>query len=635
MAVVIRLQGLRVTAGSEDIRSFFTGLRIPDGGVHIIGGELGEAFIIFASDEDARRAMTRSGGCIKGSPINLLLSSKSEMHNVLEASTKRKPELNAKRVYKEGARRPAVNSGPSPFREKAKMRRADLEMGNRLGSATHPGQMREAVVENSKGSCLQLIGMPFSTTKENVRLFFEGLQIEDIIFLRNHRGMFNGCGLVKFATKEDAVEGMKRDRQYIGQRFIKLKPCTEQQWLKASGSVQSDLRRNYAPDRSRSRSPFAYRSRSQSQSPPKEELCVLLENLSYAVEKRDIKEFFHPIALKDEQIVYVLDKEGNRMRAVILVLGNLKDYCTCLAQHKRSFRNRTLYASPISREKMVAMLAREDHRRYSRSSERSEPREDLRESERRCLYVRNLPFDVRKVEITDFFHGFRLSEDKVILLRDERGAGLGEALLIFQTEEEASMAQSLNGQRFLGSEVMLKCISWAQVREFGVMDQVMDDPLETNSPRSFTETYGDEPRFPCDGMHPDAMVRQDVYDRLSDMPSYGSGHQFESPLDSRDKFRGQVDETSHRGLGPSGQQFDGPTCLKLLNLPLPITIDEIYDFCYGYKVIPGSVSLQYDRNGVPKGSATVVFECHSEAVTAVRELSGRPIGTRKIKVVFV
>lgn len=77
MAVVIRLQGLRVTAGSEDIRRFFTGLKIPDGGVHIIGGERDEAFIIFASDEDARRAMIHSGGVIRGSPVTFLLSSKA------------------------------------------------------------------------------------------------------------------------------------------------------------------------------------------------------------------------------------------------------------------------------------------------------------------------------------------------------------------------------------------------------------------------------------------------------------------------------------------------------------------------------------------------------------------------------
>lgn len=46
MAVVIRLQGLPIVAGTMDIRHFFSGLTIPDGGVHIVGGELGEAFIV-------------------------------------------------------------------------------------------------------------------------------------------------------------------------------------------------------------------------------------------------------------------------------------------------------------------------------------------------------------------------------------------------------------------------------------------------------------------------------------------------------------------------------------------------------------------------------------------------------------
>uniref|UniRef100_A0A8C5LEE8 Uncharacterized protein n=1 Tax=Jaculus jaculus TaxID=51337 RepID=A0A8C5LEE8_JACJA len=40
MAVVIRLQGLPIVAGTMDIRHFFSGLTIPDGGVHIVGGEL-------------------------------------------------------------------------------------------------------------------------------------------------------------------------------------------------------------------------------------------------------------------------------------------------------------------------------------------------------------------------------------------------------------------------------------------------------------------------------------------------------------------------------------------------------------------------------------------------------------------
>ncbi|KAM4857764.1 LOW QUALITY PROTEIN: RNA-binding protein 12-like [Urocitellus parryii] len=89
MAEVTRLQGLSIVAGTMDIHHFFSGLTIPDGGVHIVGGELDEAFIVFATDEDARLGMMSTGGTIIGSKVTLLLSSKTEMQNMIELSHRR------------------------------------------------------------------------------------------------------------------------------------------------------------------------------------------------------------------------------------------------------------------------------------------------------------------------------------------------------------------------------------------------------------------------------------------------------------------------------------------------------------------------------------------------------------------
>jgi hypothetical protein len=84
MSVIIRLQGLPWSASALDIRQFFKGLTIPAGGVHIIGGERGDAFIAFSSDEDARQAMMRNLLAINGTQVQLFLSSKTEMQNVIE-----------------------------------------------------------------------------------------------------------------------------------------------------------------------------------------------------------------------------------------------------------------------------------------------------------------------------------------------------------------------------------------------------------------------------------------------------------------------------------------------------------------------------------------------------------------------
>ncbi|XP_048029231.1 RNA-binding protein 12 [Megalobrama amblycephala] len=114
MAVVIRLQGLPIVAGTMDIRHFFSGLTIPDGGVHIVGGEHGEAFIVFATDEDARLGMMRTGGSIKGSKVSLLLSSKTEMQNMIELSRRRFETGSAEVATGNGSRPgPPVSTGGS------------------------------------------------------------------------------------------------------------------------------------------------------------------------------------------------------------------------------------------------------------------------------------------------------------------------------------------------------------------------------------------------------------------------------------------------------------------------------------------------------------------------------------------
>ncbi|XP_052232190.1 uncharacterized protein LOC127845363 isoform X2 [Dreissena polymorpha] len=83
MSVIIRLQGLSWSASAADIRNFFNGLSIPPGGVRIIGGEKGDAFIAFSTDEDARQAMMMTSKMLNELPVQLFLSSKTEMQNTI------------------------------------------------------------------------------------------------------------------------------------------------------------------------------------------------------------------------------------------------------------------------------------------------------------------------------------------------------------------------------------------------------------------------------------------------------------------------------------------------------------------------------------------------------------------------
>lgn len=258
---------------------------------------------------------------------------------------------------------------------------------------------------------------------------------------------------------------------------------------------------------------------------------------------------------------------------------------------------------------------------------------DPYDSEKICVFVRNLPFDVRKVEIIDFFLGFNITEDNVCVLQDREGAGVGQALVVFGSETEALRALILDGRRFLGSKVILKCITRSEMQELGVDPPVVQEPLlrgEQYSGKSSEASYltGDTSypdfRVPRDGGIPVTNAQDSIHGSI-DYESRAARSR--SPEDRGNGVRGSFRSPV--------EPFDAPTCVQLLNLPFQIRSEEIYDFCYGYRIIPGSVSLQYDQSGKPKGSATLVFESRREALTAVEELGGRPIGQRKIKLLLV
>ncbi|XP_028986396.1 RNA binding motif protein 12Bb [Betta splendens] len=613
MAVVIRLQGLRITAGPEDIRKFFTGLKIPDGGVHVIGGEREEAFIIFASDEDARRAMTRSGGLIRGSPVILLLSSKTEMQTMLERSTKI-AELDQQRQFDENARR-----------ARRSLDSEDGRASSRVGNAPFYPLCEEIF-------CLYLKGLPYAVTEEEVHEFFSGLLVEEVILMKNNKGFNNGTGYVKFATAKDAMEGQKRDREYIGSRYVEVNRATSEDWDRANfkkiaTSSKSYVVRDRSPIRSERSLPYEVGSSSPVAQRPvgcsEEEYCVLLDNLSYAVDKGDIKKLFYFANLQDDQILHLIDHSGRRTRSSFVLFKSLNDYCQALAQEKRDFFNRSVYTRPISRENMLALLESGSTEVQPSGSSEFQKRppsyqSNPNESEKMCLFVRNLPFDVRKVEIMDFFHGFNINEDKVFLLRDHKGAGVGMALVLFPSEAAATEALCLNGRRFLGSEVILKCISHSEMQQLGVEPPMGQEDRSSGGSSGSSYRSGNTGYFdlksPRDGNAPVSNA-------------HGSS--------DYDPFELDADAPRNRGSNTSAQHFDGPTCVKLINLPFQIRIEEIYDFCYGYNIIPGSISLQFDESGKCKGSATVVFESRQEALIAIRELNGRPIGPRKIQLEFV
>ncbi|XP_069587722.1 RNA-binding protein 12B-B-like [Ranitomeya imitator] len=733
MAVVIRLQGLPVSAGTVDIRHFFSGLKIPDGGVHIIGGKLGEAFIIFATDEDARRAMSRTGGVIKNLHVTLVLSSKTEMQSTLEMS--RKANKNPKH--------PAVPPGDT----------SRLEMAKKGGNQSSVSKHNESYVQKcdkkdaySKDVYVSCYGLPFNVTMEDMIQFFKGLDITQVIFQLRENGLKTGIAFVKFASATDADGAMKFNNEYIRHRFISIAKSTEDKWLEA---LNKGDELHCKP-----------KSRARSRSPQNQQFYVHLKNLPYIVVKQDIRHFFSAPDITDSQIKFLLDKSNNRTREGFVMLKSERQYEKCLALSKKELKGRQVFIFPIARKVMLELIESyetqtlpkqrdmyEEHPQQRDMYEEHPPQRDMYEEHppqrdmyeehppqrnpyeehppqrnpfeehppqrnpfeehpqqrnpfeehpqqrnpyvnhprqrnpyenhpqqrnphqnhpqrrdmyeeypqqrdmyeeyprgessnlKRCVYLRNFPFDVSKVEVQKFFDGFLVHEDNIFLLFDNKGVGLGEALVRFQSEEQAMRTGVLNRQHFLGTEVFLTRISDEQAKEFGAFN---------NAPVTHPQGYKDEYiNVPLPQAHENSYMGPN-YDRR-EFRSPPDRREFRSPPERQGSYAmelGGRDESFDRfdsgnpdyndyenSFSSPPRNFDGGSSgaiIRMRNLPYTITNEEILNFFYGYNIIPDSIDVKFNRKGMSTGHATVCSPSYEEALTAVKELSDRPIGSRNI-----
>lgn len=283
MTIILRLQGLDVKAGTEDIRTFFKCLHIPDGGVYIVGGSLREAFIAFTTEREAQLAMQYSGKFLKGSKVTLHKSSMKELEDKLKLLlNKKKPpppssptQLNGKtsQPSPEACLLPLDTgphtSNPAKLPQPLYPDTSNLQASDTLDSSTafllgictvlqglqscHQRENNEALPRvystktdssvvstevrtpeqslSSKPGYVRLFGLPASATKEDISHFFRGLTVEEAI-VNVKLGLGHGC-LVKFASLQEAHDALLFNKQSFGLICVEVRGATEKMWTSA------------------------------------------------------------------------------------------------------------------------------------------------------------------------------------------------------------------------------------------------------------------------------------------------------------------------------------------------------------------------------------------------------------------
>ncbi|CAB3226895.1 unnamed protein product [Arctia plantaginis] len=198
--------------------------------------------------------------------------------------------------------------------------------------------------------------------------------------------------------------------------------------------------------------------------------------------------------------------------------------------------------------------------------------------------LRGLPFGCSKEEIVQFFDGLTVAADGVHLLSDYTGRASGEAFVHFVDKESAQEALNRDREKIGHRYIEVFLSSADEVRAYSARME-----------GGFRSTRG---------------YRPTPYDRND---RFGGGGRFGG------RGRGSFGKGGSYGGGRGGFRRGGGGgchCVHMRGLPFKASPQDI---AYFFKPIrPVNINILYDNSGRPSGEADVEFECHEDAMRAMR-----------------
>ncbi|KAG5841123.1 hypothetical protein ANANG_G00196250 [Anguilla anguilla] len=193
---VVKLRGLPYNCTEEDVARFFSGLEIVPGGVTLVtsnrGRNTGHGYVQFASQEMADQALEKHKEAMGNRYIEVFPSQKSEIQSQRRKREEVSPSL------------PPAEPHPQPESKTTD----SVPISNAVPRmAVHYVHMR---------------GLPFQATGRDIVNFFSPVRLKKILIEYGPDGRASGEADVFFASHEDALSAMSKDKAHMQERYIEL-----------------------------------------------------------------------------------------------------------------------------------------------------------------------------------------------------------------------------------------------------------------------------------------------------------------------------------------------------------------------------------------------------------------------------
>ncbi|XP_065749923.1 heterogeneous nuclear ribonucleoprotein F isoform X4 [Phocoena phocoena] len=254
---VVKLRGLPWSCSVEDVQNFLSDCTIHDGvaGVHFIytreGRQSGEAFVELESEDDvkmlAEKALGKHKERIGHRYIEVFKSSQEEVRSYSDPplkfmsvqrpgpydrpGTARRYIGIVKQAGLERMRSGAYSAGYGGYEEYSGLSDGygfTTDLFGRDLSYCLSGMYDqrygdgEFTVQSTTGHCVHMRGLPYKATENDIYNFFSPLNPVRVHIEIGPDGRVTGEADVEFATHEEAVAAMSKDRANMQHRYIEL-----------------------------------------------------------------------------------------------------------------------------------------------------------------------------------------------------------------------------------------------------------------------------------------------------------------------------------------------------------------------------------------------------------------------------
>merc|ERR1712226_1517849 len=260
---------------------------------------------------------------------------------------------------------------------------------------------------------LKLRGLPWSTSPTEIKDFFKDCRIandssDGIHMWKFPDGRLSGEAFVEFESQEELEKGLKKNRQYLGERYVDVFESTAEEMKYVLSKTGEEA--------------FG----------GKEGFVVKIRGLPWDSTNSDIRRFFEGLDMVHNGIIMVLNRYNGKPKGEAFVQFTSKeDAEKALERHEKTIGKRYI---EVYKSSMFEATRSSGLKFVSSGGETG-----ARGGEGYAVRMGGLPYKATKLDITEWFANIAQPQE-IQLGLDPHGRPSGEAMVYFSSERDAKAA---------------------------------------------------------------------------------------------------------------------------------------------------------------------------------------------------